>query len=67
MYIEYPGLDASEPVYHIFFFIVDRSGNRIPSVTKMTELTNHAFLTISGSLAKEAKFVFPKHEEEYQT
>lgn len=56
VYIKYPGLDASGPVFCICP-IVDRSGNRDPSVIKMTELTYHATL-ISGILAKGASDVF---------
>lgn len=56
VYIKYPGLDVSGSVFCICP-TVDRSGNRAPSVIKMTKLTYHATL-ISGNLAKGASDVF---------
>lgn len=57
VFVQYPGLDASGPVFYICY-IVDRSGNGVPSVRKLTKLTYHATLTISGNLAKGASDVF---------
>ena len=39
LYNKYSGLDASEPVFSIYP-IVDKSGNRTPSVIKMTNKTH---------------------------